>query len=78
MKDLIHNARIAYGQSGGCEVSALETNESLREIFVQRQKLITEMNAARVAAIEVAEKPFRDSLDNLDKQYAMLLSMMGN
>ena len=78
MKDLIHSARITYGQSGGCEILALGNNEGLRELFAQRQKIIAEMNAARITAVKEAEKPFLKSLEELDKQYAMILSMMGD
>lgn len=75
MKDLIKSVRISAFRSGGSELQTLALNDGLREIFVQRQKLIAEMNSAQIKAAKEAAQPFLNALEDLDRQYAMILSM---
>lgn len=75
MSDILTGVRSKVANSGGSELAALSSNEGLREIFVQRQTILKDMNAAKKAAAIRAAEPFLNSLEELDRQYAMILSM---
>lgn len=75
MKDILTGVRSTVSNSGSSELAALESNEGLKEIFIQRQKILKEMNAAKKEAAKKAAEPFLKSLEELDRQYAMILSM---
>jgi hypothetical protein len=78
MSDILKGVRISITNSGSSELAALDANEGLKELFEQRQKILKEMNLAKKAAAELAAKPFQDSLAEIDRQYAMILSMISD
>lgn len=78
MSAIIKNVRINAARSGGVEVLELASNEGFRDLFSQRQKLIAEMNAAKIKAAEEAAKPFIKRIEDLDRQYAMMLTMISD
>ena len=47
MSDLIRSVRINIASIGGSELKAVSSNESLQELFKQKQALMSEMNAAK-------------------------------
>lgn len=76
MKDLIKGVRISVSNAGNSELLGLKYNDSLKEFFRERQRILVEMNLAKKIAIEKAAEPFLKSLEEIDKQYAMILSMI--
>ena len=62
----------------GNEAKALNDSPSLADIFEKRQKILSEMSAACKKAFEQAKLPFLGQLDELDKEYAMMLQLIGD
>lgn len=62
----------------GNEAKALNESPSLAQIFAKRQQLLDEMSTACKAAFEKAKSPFLEQLDEIDKEYAMLLQLIGD
>ena len=77
MNDIISNIRKNIIVSGGSEVKALANSEWLKSMFDAKQELLSEMNKAKRAASDEAAKPFIELINNIDKQYAMVLQMIG-
>lgn len=78
MSDILKSARINAAKNGSNESRAIKHNAGLEELFNRRQALIQAMNAAKLKAIEEATRPFRDQLLEIDQQYSMLLTMLGD
>lgn len=53
----------------------LKTAEQIADLIERSQKLIEEMNAAKVAAMREAEKPFLAELEELDKEMSVLITI---
>ena len=73
----VKKVRNTIAQLGGSELKALATDESLQELFTQKQILHAEMNAAKRKAAEEAAKPFLESIAEIDIMYGMLLRFIG-
>ena len=78
MSDLIRNVRANLVKMGSSEVNLRHNNESLQELWAQKQQLMAEMNAAKKAAAEEAAAPYLELIEEIDQQYAMLLQMVGD
>jgi hypothetical protein len=78
MSDLIRLVRINISKIGGSELKAVATNESLRDLFKQKQALMSEMNLAKRKAMEDAAKPYLDAIEEVDQMYSMMLQFIGD
>lgn len=78
MSDLIRSVRINIASIGGSELKAVSSNESLQELFKQKQALMSEMNAAKRKAADEAAQPYLDAIKELDQMYGMMLTMVGD
>jgi hypothetical protein len=78
MSDLIRQVRLNLKNLGGSELKAMANNEGLKELFSQRQQLISEMNAAKKRAIAEAAAPYESALQELDQMYSMMLQFVGD
>jgi hypothetical protein len=78
MSDLIRQVRLNLNKLGGSELKAVADNEGLKELFSQRQALISEMNAAKKRAIAEAGAPYESALTELDQMYSMMLQFIGD
>jgi len=76
--DIIKRVRDNISKLGGSELKAVANDEGLQEMFAQKQALLAEMNAARRAAAEAAAAPYLEAIKDLDRMYAMVLSMVGD
>jgi hypothetical protein len=73
--DIITRVRSNISKLGGSELKAVANDESLRELFAQKQALIVEMHAAKRAAADEAAKPYLEAISDIDKMYAVLLQL---
>lgn len=48
----------------------------IADLTERAQKIIADMNAAKIAAMREAEKPFLAELEELDKEMAVLITIM--
>lgn len=78
MSDLIRSVRINIANLGGSELKAIATNESMQDLFRQKQALMAEMNAAKRKAAEEAAQPYLDAIKELDQMYGMMLQFVGD
>ena len=62
---------------GSSEVNLRHNNESLQELWAQKQQLMAEMNAAKKAAAEAAAQPYLEAMAELDQTYATILALVG-
>lgn len=76
MSDLIKKIRNNIATLNGSELKEVANNESLRELFSQKQTLILSMNVAKRKAAENAAKPYLESIEEIDKMYAVLLMLI--
>lgn len=78
MSELIQRVRKNIALAGGSEALALSTDASIKQLWTDKQELIQEMNKAKKAAAEEAAKPYLDLIEEINKQYAFLLQMIGD
>ena len=78
MSDLIKQTRLSISNLGGSELKAVATNESLQELFRQKQELVAEMNQAKRAAADLAAQPYLEAIKEVDEMYAVLLVLFSN
>ena len=78
MNDIIKSARLNVASQGGSELKAFATNENLQDLFNKKQKLLAEMNQAKQEAAAQAAVPFLDAISEIDKMYAMMLTLVGD
>ena len=76
--DIIRRVRSNVAKLSGSELKAVANDESLRELFLQKQSLTAEMHAAKKAAADKAAEPYLEAISEVDKMYAMLLSFRGD
>ena len=60
--DIIRRVRSNVAKLSGSELKAVANDESLRELFLQKQSLKTEMNAAKKAAADKAAEPYLEAI----------------
>ena len=70
----VREARIALKARG---TSDAKHAEQIEDMFAEAQKIISEMNVAKLDAMREAEKPYLEKLEALDKEMAFLISIMG-
>lgn len=78
MSELVERIRRNIAKMGGSEAKALATNESLKSLWEDKQRLIAEMNTAKKLAAQAAAVPYLELLSDLDEQYAFLLQFVGD
>lgn len=78
MSDLIRTVRINVAKLGGSELKAVANNESLQDLFKQKQSLVAEMNQAKKRASDEAAKPYLEAIAEIDRMYGMMLTMIGD
>lgn len=79
MKDILQKARINACVGNSNEARAIALNQvGLKELFDRRQQLMSQMNADRIEAMEKAALPYLKELEEIDKQYSMLITMLGD
>lgn len=78
MSDLIKNARLYASNLGRSELKAVATNETLQELFKQKQALTAEMNQAKRIAADEAAKPYLEAIYEVDQTYSMLLKIISS
>lgn len=74
----VNQIRKVIAQLGGSELKAVATDENLKELFAQKQKLHAEMHAAKRQAADEAAKPYLAAIAEIDKDYAFLLRFMAD
>ncbi len=78
MDDTVKTVRQNLAKLGGSELAAVASNEYLKDLFDQKQQLLREMNVAKRAAADEAAKPYLETIAEIDKMYAMMLTLLGN
>lgn len=78
MSIIIQNARKAIADVNGNESKAILETRSLSDLFEQRQHLLKKIDTACVEAVAKIKKKYQTELDNIDKEYAMLLVLTGD
>lgn len=76
--EMLRRARVNAASNSTNEARAINENPSLQELFIRRQDVLAKMNAAKLKAIEEAVKPFQNQLLEIDQQYSMLMTMLGD
>lgn len=78
MTNRVDKARHTIAESLGNEAKALNESPGLNDLFQQRQALLANMAQACKNAVEKAKQPFIDELERIEKEYAMLLQLVGD
>ena len=78
MSIIINNARKAIADINGNEPKAIIETYSLSVIFEKRQRFLKKIDLACVDAVKKIRKKHQEELDNIDKEYAMLLLLTGD
>ena len=76
MSDLVNTVRKNISNLGNSELSLRANNESLQELWTQKQGLLQEMNAAKRAAAEEAARPYLETIAEVDEMYATILALI--
>lgn len=71
----LEEVRKSIVSGGANEVNARDQQESLRDLFREKQELILEMNQAKKLAAEEAAKPYLETIKEIDEQYLLILSL---
>lgn len=78
MSQVIKNIRKNIAEVQGNEAKAINENISLAGLFERRQALLKEINAECLIAIKNARAKHQAELEEIDKEYAMLLQLTGD
>lgn len=78
MSELVTRIRRNIVAVGGSELKAVATDEGLKSLWEDKQKLLAEMNKAKKEAAEEAAKPYLELINDIDEQYAVLLQFIGD
>ncbi len=78
MNDTIKNVRSSLAKLGGSELAAVASNDYLKDLFGQKQRLMNEMNIAKRNAADEAAAPYIETIAEIDRMYAMMLTLLGN
>lgn len=61
--------------SGLSEAEVLSDSEGIRNLFDQIQKLKREMNEAKKKAADEAAQPYLETIEIIEKRYALLIKL---
>lgn len=75
MDNPLQKTRGVIANEGGSEIATLIEQPAAMDLFEQMQKLRNQKYVAIKAAIADASKPFDDKLNELEKEYALLLRL---
>ena len=78
MNDTVKTVRQNLAKLGGSELAAVASNDYLKDLFDQKQQLLREMNIAKRQAADEAAKPYLETIAEIDRMYAMMLTLLGN
>lgn len=78
MSDLIRNVRLYISKNGNSELDIVANDEYMQDLFRKKQELINEMNITKRKAADDAAAPYLEAIAEIDKAYAMMLSLSGN
>lgn len=78
MSDLIRNVRLYISKNGNSELDIVANDEYMQDLFRKKQELINEMNITKRKAADDAAVPYLEAIAEIDKAYAMMLSLSGN
>lgn len=78
MNDTVKTVRQNLAKLGGSELAAVASNDYLKDLFEQKQSLMREMNVAKRLAADEAAKPYLETIAEIDRMYAMMLTLLGN
>lgn len=78
MSNIIEKSRAHVLSVNGSELKALATNEGFQELFLQRQQILKKINDAKIEAIANITAQFAPELEEIDKQYSLMLTMIGD
>ena len=70
----VRKARIALKRRNA---SDLAHSEQIEDLFTEAQRIISAMNIAKLEAIRAAEEPFLKELESLDREMAVLVTLLG-
>lgn len=76
--NIIEKIRHNIAEVKGNEAKALNESPSLSDLFSQRQQLLSEMHLSCKNAVEQAKAPFLSRLAEIEKEYAMMLQLIGD
>lgn len=57
-------------------VSEHSNAEAIEDLFADAQRLIAEMNAAKLKAMKDAEAPFLEQLEQIDKELSLFITLV--
>ncbi len=78
MSDLIRNVRLYISKHGNSELEIVANDEYMQDLFRKKQELINEMNNTKRKAADEAAAPYLEAIAEIDRQYAMMLTLNGN
>ncbi len=76
MGDVLANVRKSLNKGGVSEIQLHHKHEDLRELWEERQGLLSEMNVAKRKAAEQAAQPYLEKLQEIEQNYATILSLI--
>jgi hypothetical protein len=76
--DVVQNVRRHIATIGNSELTIRAKSEDLQDLWQQKQQLLKEMNAAKIAAAEKAAQPFLEKIQEVDQLYASFLSLLSD
>lgn len=75
MSNIIDNIRKDIITRNGNEVKAIAESISLFDVFERRQTLLNKINIACIEAVKETKQKYQAELDDIDREYAMLLML---
>jgi hypothetical protein len=72
---ILKEVRARIAKLGNSEFAAVADQPMLRQMWEQIQDLRAEMNEAKKAAAAEAAKPYLETIEQVEKRYAMLLKL---
>ncbi len=76
MGDGLANVRKSLNKGGVSEIALHNRHEDLKELWEERQRLLSEMNVAKRKAAEQAAQPYLEKLQEIEQNYATILSLI--
>ncbi len=70
----VRNARISLKNRGTSDIA---NAEAIEDLTTKAQEIIVQMNAAKLVALREAEAPFLAQLEEIDKEMAVYVTLMG-
>ena len=78
MTNAVKNIRKNLADVKGNEAKALAEHPGLANLFERRQNILQKINAACLAAITETRQKYQSELDEIDREYAVMLQFTGD